>query len=196
MTRILFIGPPGVGKGTQATLLADHLGVLHITTGGMLRDEIAAGSPLGLRVSATLRAGHLVDDATMTELLIERLTLEDASNGFLLDGYPRTVAQVEALDAILDTIGTALDLVILLTAPEDVLLHRLSGRALHGRSDDNDATIRERLRIYALETEPIADHYDRRTLLARITGTGDVDTVQDAILRAVQDDAARPVTAR
>jgi adenylate kinase len=171
--RILFLGPPGAGKGTQAAMIARALKVPHISTGAMLRDAVAAGSSLGVQVESVMAAGDLVSDELVVAIVDERLGREDARCGYILDGFPRNVAQAEALnDAVLNAIGT----VVLLEVESDELVSRLVNRAaLEGRADDNEETIRRRLDVYLSETSPLVEHYGSAVI--RIDGMGSVEEV-------------------
>ena len=180
--RIVFLGPPNSGKGTQAATLAEALDIPAISTGDMLRASIAAGSELGRRVEGVLAAGELVNDELMADLVRERLAQDDAADGFLLDGYPRTLAQVETLDGILNDAGVGLDHVVLIDAPVEVLVTRALNR---GRADDDEAIVRERLRQYDEKTRPLVDHYSGRDLLRRIDGDASIEDVGAAVRRSV-----------
>lgn len=181
--RIVLFGPPGAGKGTQATRISEALGVPHVSTGDMLRAAVASGSELGERVKAVLESGRLVSDELIGETVQARLAAEDASRGFLLDGFPRTVAQIEILDRILDGSGRKIDKVVMLEASEDVVVERLLGRAAkEGRSDDNEQTIRERLRVYHDQTAPVADVYRQRSVLVEVDGIGTIDEVFSRVM--------------
>ena len=179
--RILFLGPPGAGKGTQATMLARALGVPHISTGAMLRDAVAAGSDLGRQVEAIMEAGDLVSDDLVVAIVDERLAADDARCGYLLDGFPRNVAQAGALDdAVVDAVGT----VVLLDVDTDELVARLLKRAeQEGRADDNEETIRRRLQVYEAETAPLVDFYGDGVIT--IDGTGGIDEVFSRIVLAL-----------
>lgn len=185
MSRIVITGPPGAGKGTQGSLLAVALGVPHITTGAMFRDEIRRGSTLGLEVAGTLRSGGFVDDALTTALLRSRLEQGDADAGFVLDGYPRTVPQVAALDDLLGASGEEIDAVILLEVADEILLARLTARS-EGRADDSPDVIRERIAKYHELTSPVALRYEERGLLRRINGAFPAELVLDAVLAAAR----------
>lgn len=176
--RILFLGPPGAGKGTQAAMLARAIDVPHISTGVMLRDAVAAGSELGRQVESVMSAGDLVSDELVVAIVDERLERDDARCGYLLDGFPRNVAQAAALnDAVTDAIGT----VILLDVETDELVARLLARASReGRADDNEDTIRRRLEVYRTETEPLIDHYV--DVVVRVDGVGSIDEVFSRIV--------------
>ena len=171
--RILFIGPPGAGKGTQAAMLARALRVPHVSTGAMLRDAVAAGTDLGKQVASVMAAGDLVSDDLVVAIVDDRLSEDDARCGYLLDGFPRNVAQARALnDAVVNAIGT----VILLEADTDELVARLVKRAEEeGRADDNEETIRRRLEVYTQETAPLVDHYGDTVI--RIDGVGSIEEV-------------------
>lgn len=179
--RILFLGPPGAGKGTQATMLAKALKVPHISTGVMLRDAVAAGSNLGKQVDSIMAAGDLVPDDLVVALVDERLEQNDAQCGYLLDGFPRNVAQAEALnDAVVNAIGT----VVLLEADTDELVARLLKRAQdEGRADDNEETIRRRLEVYSNETAPLVDHYGDAVIT--VNGVGSIEEVFSRIALAL-----------
>ena len=173
--RILILGPQGSGKGTQAALVASSLGIPHVATGDMLRAAVADASELGRQVQPILERGDLVPDELMVDLIRARLVDED---GFILDGFPRTVPQAEALDAMLDEIGKPLDVVLLLGVSDDVSLERLLGRrAAEGRSDDAPEAIRNRLRLYHELTEPVVERYRAKGTLVAVDGEQPVDDV-------------------
>jgi adenylate kinase len=158
--NILLLGPQGSGKGTQAKLISAHYGIPHIATGDMLREAIAEGTELGRRVEPILERGDLVPDDLMISLIRERLSRDDAAEGFVLDGFPRTMKQAEALDAMLREIGRELTIVFELRLSDDECVARLVRRSqLEGRTDDTPETIRRRLEIYHRETEPLVEHY-------------------------------------
>ncbi len=172
--RIVFLGPPNSGKGTQAKILAEAEGIPAISTGEMLRAAVAAGSDLGRRVAGVMASGELVDDDMMADVVRDRLSQGDATEGFLLDGYPRTAAQAATLEEILGEAHADLDDVVLIDAPEDVLVARALGR---GREDDREEIVRERLRVYRQKTAPLVDFYDVKGLLRRIDGDQTIDEV-------------------
>ena len=184
--RMVLLGPPGVGKGTQAQRLAKDLGVPQISTGDMLRAAVAAGSELGLEAKAVMERGELVADDIVIAVARERLAESDAARGFILDGFPRTREQARALDESLDQMGTPLECCIAIRADEDVLVERLLERAkLEGRSDDTQATIRNRMQVYHAETAPLKDYYAEQGLLHSVDGVGSVEAVADRIRGAM-----------
>ena len=180
--RLLLFGPPGCGKGTQAELLSEELGVPAISTGDMLRASVKADSPLGRRVESIMNAGELVDDATMADVVRERLGNDDVGDGFILDGYPRTIPQAETLGEILAAADAELDAVVYLDVPEDELVRRALER---GRDDDTGEVIRERLRVYRSKTAPILGFYRDRGLLVEIDGHQEVRSVTATILDSI-----------
>ena len=193
MTRILLIGPPGSGKGTQAHRLSGQLHIPEISTGDMFRSHLADGSPLGREIKEFLDAGNLVPDNLTTAMLRVRLEERDARTGFLLDGYPRTVSQMDDLDGILDSAGTSLDAVVEITAHDDEIVRRLLLRSeAEGRSDDTEDVIRHRLELYRQETEPVIERYGRRALLVSVDGTADVDAVTVSALQGIEAIRAQP----
>ncbi len=184
--RLVLFGPPGAGKGTQARKLSARYGIPHVSTGDMLRAAVAGGGELGRQVEDIIARGELVPDELIGRVVAARLGEEDAKNGFLLDGFPRTVRQVEILDGLLAGRGENLDRVILLVVPETVLVERLLQRA-EGRADDTPETIRERLRVYREQSEPVANVYRERGLLLEIDGVGTVEEVFSRITTALGD---------
>jgi adenylate kinase len=185
-TRLVLLGPPGAGKGTQAARLAERLGVPAISTGDIFRANIKGGTPLGKTVQEYTSRGALVPDSVTNEMVRDRLAQDDVVDGFLLDGYPRNVAQVGELDAILAEAGLTLDLAIEITADPDVVVARLLKRAeIEGREDDTEDVVRHRLDVYVQETAPIAHVYADRGLLARVDGIGDVDAVTERLVAAI-----------
>ena len=195
MTRMLIIGPPGSGKGTQAERISDRLGVVAISTGDIFRANVKGETPLGLEAKKYMDAGDFVPDSVTNRMVRDRLGQDDVAEGFLLDGYPRTVAQVDELDQILSESGTRLDVVLQLTADDEELVTRLLGRALEtGRSDDNETVIRHRLDLYHEQTEAVVGKYAERGILRRVDGIGAIGEVTDrvmaAIAEAVADEAA------
>ncbi|MGN6234539.1 adenylate kinase [Dyella sp.] len=189
--RLVLLGAPGSGKGTQATRLKTEFAVPHISTGDMLRAAVAAGTPLGMKAKAVMDAGHLVSDDILLGMLEERLAQDDARNGFILDGYPRNLAQASALDELLAKIGQPLDAVVKLEVPNAAIVERCELRfAAEGRADDNPDTVRRRLGVYAEQTAPVADFYARRGKLQVVDGVGDLDEVTARVKRALTGDSA------
>jgi len=182
--RAVLLGAPGCGKGTQAERLETVLGVPAISTGDLLRQEVAQRTALGDRVAATMASGQLVGDDLMGDVVRSRLQRDDARGGFLLDGYPRTTGQAKALDDILDQESTRLDAVIHLEVGEDVLVRRALARR---RADDAEPVIRERLAVYREKTAPLIDHYRERGLLRTIDGNRPVEQVTLSILAAIDE---------
>ncbi|QIM16092.1 adenylate kinase [Leucobacter insecticola] len=180
--RLLIIGPPGAGKGTQASKVAERYGVPAISTGDIFRSNIKGGTELGVKVQQIIERGELVPDSLTNEIVADRLTQADAENGFLLDGYPRTVEQVRALDAMLAPKNAALDAVILLEADADVVVARLLKRAeLEGRADDTEDVIRHRQNVYTEQTAPLIALFSERGILVSVDGLGSVEEVADRI---------------
>jgi adenylate kinase len=210
--RVIFLGPPGAGKGTQARALAQAWGVPQVATGEMLREAVAAGTPLGREAKRIMDTGALVSDDVMIGLIAERLRQPDAGSGFILDGFPRTIAQAEALDRLLKDLGQSLDAVVYFDVAEPELLRRLTGRRLcrrcqtafhvvsapprhegvcdrcggelYQRDDDSEATVRRRLEVYGRQTAPLLDYYRGRGLLTTVKGEGSVAAIGEAIRRA------------
>jgi adenylate kinase len=180
--RLIIVGPPGAGKGTQAGRIAESFGIPAVSTGDIFRKNVAEGTPLGVQAKAIMDAGDYVPDSLTNELVKSRLAEADAQDGFLLDGYPRTVGQVEYLDALLAEHGTGIDAVIQLVADQDELVARLLKRAQEqGRSDDNEETIRRRQQVYVEQTAPIVNAYGDRGLVVDVDGLGGIDEVGDRI---------------
>jgi adenylate kinase len=184
--RIVFFGPNGSGKGTQAALLKEELKIPHISTGDLLRAAVKAGTPLGLKAKAIMEAGQLVPDETVLAMLEERLAQPDVANGFILDGYPRNLAQCAALEGLLDRIGQPLDVAIKLDVPDSAILGRCEIRfAAEHRKDDDPAIVRKRLEVYRAQTEPVADHFAELGHLKVVDGVGTVEAVFARILAAL-----------
>ena len=184
--RLLLLGPPGAGKGTQAANLIKLLGIPQISTGGMLREAVASETPLGLSAKAQMDAGQLVSDEIVIGIARDRLLKDDAKRGFVLDGFPRTVVQAEALDELLEQGGVSLELCVSLTVDEEELVERLLKRAeIEGRSDDNEETIRTRMSEYRAKTEPLTRYYDKKGTLREVNGLGLVHEVADRVEKAI-----------
>ncbi|MBB4983614.1 MULTISPECIES: adenylate kinase [Streptomyces] len=213
--RIVLVGPPGAGKGTQAAYLAKNLGIPHISTGDLFRANISQGTPLGVEAQSYMKAGQLVPDSVTIGMAEDRMRQADAEGGFLLDGFPRNVAQAEALDAFLKADGIELDAVLDLEVPEDEVVKRIAGRRicrndsahvfhvtynapktegvcdacggeLYQRDDDTEETVRKRLAVYHTETEPIIDYYRAQNLVATISALGKVDEVTTKAMDALK----------
>jgi adenylate kinase len=212
--RIIFLGPQGVGKGTQASLLGAELGIPALSTGDMLRAEVKAGTPLGQEAGAIMKRGDLVTDSIMLGMIKNRIALPDAQKGFILDGFPRTSGQAEGLDAMLVEVGRPLNAAVLFAAPRAILLERLTGRRtcpkdgavynivtnppkvdnqcdndgaeLVQRADDTPEAINKRLDLYEQQTAPLADYYRAKGLLREVDGTQTIDAVQEALKSALK----------
>lgn len=188
MSRLLLIGPPGAGKGTQAVKLAETFGIPAISTGDIFRENVKNETELGKQAKAFMDRGEYVPDSLTNALVRDRLTWEDAKNGFLLDGYPRTEDQVNELDEILKDAGQSLNAVVLITADTDEVVRRLLNRAQEqGRADDTEDVIRRRLEVYAEQTAPLINIYSHRNLVAEVDGLGAVDEVTRRILDALSE---------
>lgn len=178
MQRLLIVGPPGAGKGTQGKRIAAELRIPAISTGDIFRSNIAERTELGVQVEEIIQSGQYVSDELTNALVRDRLSQDDAQDGFLLDGYPRTMAQVEALDAMLAEKGTALDAVLELAVDSDELVRRLLARAeVEGRADDTEEVIRERMKVYEEQTAPLVGHYEKSGKLLKVDGLGGLDEV-------------------
>lgn len=186
--RLLLIGPPGAGKGTQAVRLRDMLRVPAISTGDIFRQNVRDETPLGLKAKAYMDAGDNVPDSLTNDLVRDRLEQADCASGFLLDGYPRTLDQVAFLDSFLAEHDTAMDVVVELVAEPDVVVERLRQRALEqGRSDDDESVVRHRLEVYREQTAPLIDVYASRGLLVKVDGIGEIDEVTERIATALAE---------
>jgi adenylate kinase len=184
--RIVLMGPPGAGKGTQAALIAEDLDVPHISTGEIFRANLSAGTPLGVEAKRYMEAGEYVPDEVTNSMVADRLAESDAAGGFILDGYPRTLAQVGELDTILSGLGTALDKVVEITADTDEVVARLLNRAQEqGRADDTEEVIRRRMDVYAEQTAPLVKVYSERGLLVKVDGMGSMAEVTGRLLAAL-----------
>jgi adenylate kinase len=190
--NILFLGPQGSGKGTQAKRLASDYGLAHVATGDMLREAISAGTELGRRVQPIVESGALVPDELVVELIRDRLDQPDAEGGFVLDGFPRTLAQANALDTMLAEIGRDLDVIFEFQLSDEIAIERMLGRARdEGRTDDAPEAIAKRLRIYHEETEPVVEHYRATGRLVGLHAGGTIPEVHAEIQNAVEQVAAR-----
>lgn len=186
--RLLLIGPPGAGKGTQAVRLRDMLGVPAISTGDIFRQNVRDETPLGVKAKAYMDAGDNVPDSLTNDLVRDRLEQADCAAGFLLDGYPRTLDQVAYLDSFLAEHDTAMDVVVELVADPDVVVERLRQRALdQGRSDDDESVVRHRLEVYREQTAPLIGVYEARGLLVKVDGIGEIDEVTERIAAALAE---------
>ena len=190
MTRMLIIGPPGAGKGTQAERISDRLGVVAISTGDIFRANVKGETPLGIEAKKFIDAGDFVPDGVTNKMVRDRLSEPDVEDGFLLDGYPRTTAQIEYLDQLLAHRDQKLDVALQLTADDDELISRLLHRAREtGRSDDTETVIRHRLDLYHEQTETVVANYARRGILTQVDGIGQIDEVTDRVLAALDSSA-------
>lgn len=184
--RLLLLGPPGAGKGTQAQRLVEKLGIPQVSTGEMLREAVTAGTEVGRLAKAEMDAGRLVGDEIVIGVAEERLARDDARGGFILDGFPRTVAQAEALDGLLNRLDAKLERCVAMVVDEDELVARLLQRGrVEGRSDDNEESIRTRMRVYREQTEPLVAYYAGRGILVEVDGVGSIDEVEERIERAL-----------
>ena len=185
--RLVLLGAPGSGKGTQAARLKEHLQVPHISTGDLLRAEVAAGSKLGLEAKGVMARGELVSDAILLGMLEDRFSRPDTVDGFILDGYPRNLAQAAALDGLLGRLKQSFDYAVQLDVPTELLVERIAGRAAdQGRSDDTPESVRTRLQIYNNQTAPVVDYYRQHGQLTLVDGVGSLDEVFTRILAAIQ----------
>jgi adenylate kinase len=184
--RLVLLGAPGSGKGTQALRLKESLGVPHISTGDLLRAAVAAGTPLGQQAQAVMARGELVSDDIVLGMLEERLGNADVAGGFILDGYPRNLAQANALDALLARLRQPVDIAVQLDVGTELLIQRIAGRAqAEGRADDNPESVRNRLRVYTDQTAPVIDFYRAQDKLVCVYGVGSMEEVSQRVLEAV-----------
>ncbi len=182
MTRLVLVGPPGAGKGTQASALSEKLGVPHISTGDLFRAHIANETELGRQVKQYLDDGKLVPDDVTNQMVVERLAQSDTANGFLLDGFPRNIGQADVLAKELADSDQKLDAVVQLQVDEEIVVRRLMSR---GRADDNEEVIRHRQHVYRSETAPLLDYY--RDVLVTVDGVGEIDEITERVLAALRD---------
>ena len=184
--RMVLLGPPGAGKGTQAARIAERLNIPAISTGDIFRANVAGATELGTQAKAYMDKGEYVPDSITNAMVADRIAQADCENGFLLDGYPRTTAQVGELDSMLKASGLALDVVVEITADAEAVVARLLKRAgEQGRADDTEPVIRRRLEVYAESTAPLADLYAERDLLVQVDGMGEIDAVTGRIMEAL-----------
>lgn len=174
--KIILFGPPGAGKGTQAAMIRDHYRTPHISTGDLFRKAIRDKTSLGKKVKNILDSGDLVSDQTVVDLVADEISKEQYRNGYILDGFPRTVAQAESFDQILSEKNDSIDAFIFLQVPEDELVKRILSRG-EGRSDDNEEGVKKRLSVYHKETKPVKDHYEKRGLVFEVNGIGTVEEI-------------------
>lgn len=187
-TRILLLGAPGAGKGTQAALLVERLQIPHISTGDMLRAAVSLGTEVGQQAKAVMDSGKLVSDEIVIAIAAERLSQPDAEKGFVFDGFPRTLAQAKALNATLAELGTPLECCLAVTVDSEAVIQRLLKRAeIEGRADDNEETIRERMRVYDEQTEPLLAYYGEAGILREIGGMGSVDEVARRVEKVLSE---------
>lgn len=185
--RIVLLGAPGSGKGTQAALLVEELGLPHISTGELLRSAVKAGTELGLQAKIVMDRGELVSNEIMLGLIEERLSQADVDGGFILDGYPRNIVQAEALDVLLDRLEQPVDEALQIDVDVDMVVARIAKRAAEeGRSDDTEETVRKRMEVYAAQTAPVVDYYGNKGLLSRVLGEGSIDEVFQRIKGVLQ----------
>lgn len=184
--RLVLLGPPGSGKGTQAARLKEYLQVPHISTGDLLRAEVAAGSPLGLQAKEVMARGELVSDDILLGMLEDRFSRDDTRAGFILDGYPRNLAQADALDKLLARLKQKFDFAVQLNVPTELLVERIAGRAkAEGRDDDNPESVRKRLAVYTEQTAPVIEFYRQHGELTVVDGVGSLDDVFTRIVEAL-----------
>ena len=185
--RIVLLGAPGSGKGTQAARLVSEFGLPHISTGDLLRSAVKAGTELGKQAKAVMDRGELVSDAIVLGLIEERLAREDAQKGFILDGYPRNIAQAQALDELLERLDQPVDEALQIDVDEDLVVKRIAKRAAEeGRSDDTEEVVRNRMKVYAEQTAPVIDYYARKGVLSRVLGEGSIEEVFQRIMGVLQ----------
>ena len=213
--RVVLLGPPGAGKGTQAKLLQEEFGAAQISTGDILRKAVAEQTPLGKQAGEFINRGALVPDGLIVNLVAERLKEKDCQSGFLLDGFPRTIPQAESLDEILKTMGLSLNCVLLVQVPQNIIVERLAGRRtcrkcgalchvifnppkqsgvcdrcggeLYQRDDDREQTITHRLQVYETQTAPLVEYYSQRGLLRAVDGVGEIDQIRARVIAALGD---------
>lgn len=184
--HFIFIGPPGVGKGTQAKRICEHFGIVHLSTGDILRDEISNNSSVGQTAKTFIDGGQLVPDEVLLNIMSGRLAQDDCINGYCLDGFPRTIVQAEGLEHILSDLNQTLDAVVSIAADEEELINRLVLRGTtSGRSDDTPEIIRQRLEVYTKQTEPLITFYENLNLVKTIDGVGEINEITERIIKIV-----------
>jgi len=210
--NIILIGPPGSGKGTQAKMIVDRYKVLHVSTGDILRENVRNGTPLGVEAKKFMDAGKLVPDALLIDIIKDRLAKDDVKGGWMLDGYPRTIPQAEALDKILPALGQKINVVLNIDVPDEELVKRVTGRRmckcgatyhvsfnkpkvegkcdacggeLYQRADDTEETVKQRLHAYHAQTQPLIDYYNKRGIVATVLGVGDIKAIFDKVAAAL-----------
>jgi len=210
--NIILIGPPGSGKGTQAKMIVDRYKVLHVSTGDILRENVRNGTPLGVEAKKFMDAGKLVPDALLIDIIKDRLAKDDVKGGWMLDGYPRTIPQAEALDKILPALGQKINVVLNIDVPDEALVKRVTGRRmckcgatyhvsfnkpkvegkcdacggeLYQRADDTEETVKQRLNAYHAQTQPLIDYYNKRGIVATVLGVGDIKAIFDKVAAAL-----------
>ena len=192
--RMVLLGPPGAGKGTQAARIAERLGIPAISTGDIFRANVAGATELGTQAKAYMDKGEYVPDSITNAMVADRIAQADCENGFLLDGYPRTTAQVGELDSMLKASGLALDVVVEITADAEAVVARLLKRAgEQGRADDTEPVIRHRMEVYTAQTQPLVDVYRDMGLLVQVDGIGDIDEVTERIYAALSEKLGRQI---
>lgn len=185
--RIVLLGAPGSGKGTQAKLLVKEFGIPHISTGDLLRSAMEKKTKLGLQVKSVMEKGDLVSDDIVLAMLQERMKEEDAKKGFILDGFPRNLSQVNMLEKVLHDLSMPLNHALLIEVNPDEVVQRIAKRAqLEGRSDDTEEVVRNRLEVYDQQTAPVADYFDKKGVLSRLVGSGSIDSVYQRILAVLR----------
>ena len=185
--RIVLLGAPGAGKGTQAARIIEALDIPHVSTGDMLRAAVQAGTDVGLKAKEVMDAGQLVSDEIVIGIAKERLLEPDASSGFVLDGFPRTLEQAVALDEILSEIAMPVECCLAITVDTEEVIARLLKRAeLEGRADDNEETIRERMKVYDAQTAPLLDYYGKTGIVTEVPGMGSIDSVSTSLMAALE----------